>query len=327
MCLKGLHRVRIIRFYLIEGVARRVLGSPHGLPARDASFDALKLSLEDCSLRFFPLIVLISIATCAYAQQPSGPAALLTPMNAIVQVTNDSQGQSEKPQQPPSGNASPAASPSPTAANPPAAQTADQGGNPAEEQPKRILGVMPNFRAVSAGAIPPPPTAKEALWVATQNTFDYSSFVFVGITSLLAEATDSHTQLGEGGAGFGRYYWRGFVDKADGNYLVIFALPTVLHEDERYYAMGHGNFWKRLLYSSTRTVITPNYQGHNTFNFAEIVGRGAAQGISVAYYPSDAQTVGALASKFAYAVGRDTLTNVFREFWPDIATHVLHRHP
>jgi hypothetical protein len=24
---------------------------------------------------------------------------------------------------------------------------------------------------------------------------------------------------------------------------------------------------------------------------------------------------------------RDALTNTFREFWPDIAVHVLHRHP
>ena len=39
------------------------------------------------------------------------------------------------------------------------------------------------------------------------------------------------------------------------------------------------------------------------------------------------RTGSALAAKFAYAIGGDALTNVFREFWPDIATHVLHRHP
>ncbi|MGC2171141.1 MAG: hypothetical protein WA555_19255, partial [Candidatus Sulfotelmatobacter sp.] len=42
-------------------------------------------------------------------------------------------------------------------------------------QPKRILGVMPNFRAVSAGAIAPPPTPKQAFVIATKNSFDYSS--------------------------------------------------------------------------------------------------------------------------------------------------------
>lgn len=42
-----------------------------------------------------------------------------------------------------------------------------------QEQPKRILGIMPNYRAVSAGAIPPPPTPKEAFVLATDNSFDY----------------------------------------------------------------------------------------------------------------------------------------------------------
>ncbi len=68
-------------------------------------------------------------------------------------------------------------------------------------QPKRILGVMPNFRAVSAGTHPPPPTPKQAFMIATQNSFDYSSFIFVGITSAFAEWTNAHRQLGQGMAG------------------------------------------------------------------------------------------------------------------------------
>ncbi|MFZ0962976.1 MAG: hypothetical protein WAO35_19080 [Terriglobia bacterium] len=186
---------------------------------------------------------------------------------------------------------------------------------------------MPNFRAVSAGVTPPPPTPKQAFVIATQNSFDYSSFIFVGITSALAEGTNTHAQLGKGLPGFGRYYWRGFVDKTDGNYLVIFALPTVFHQDERYYSLGRGSVWKRIVYSTSRVIITPDYQGHASFNASEILGRGISQGISLAYYPSQTRTVGGIASKFGFAIGRDALTNAFREFWPDINAHVLHRHP
>ena len=193
------------------------------------------------------------------------------------------------------------------------------------QQPKRILGIMPNFRAVSAGATPPPPTLRQNFLVATRNSFDYSSFVFVGITSLLAEANDAHPQLGEGIDGFERYSWRGWVDKTDGNYWVIFVLPTLFHQDERYYALGQGGAWKRLTYSASRILITPSYHEHSSFNISEILGRGIAQGISLTYYPSQTRTPGAIAQKYAYAIGRDALTNIFREFWPDIATHVLHR--
>jgi hypothetical protein len=207
-------------------------------------------------------------------------------------------------------------------------QTRAKGDVPvSKQQPKRILGIMPNYRAVSAGAIPPPPTPKQSFKIATQNSFDYSSFIFVGITSLLAESSNAHPQLGKGVGGYGNYYWRGLVDKTDGNYLVIFALPSVLHEDERYYAKGEGNFFKRGIYAASRILITPNYQGHNTFNASEVFGRAIAQGISTTYYPSHDRTIGALSVKYGWAMGRDALTNTFREFWPDIATHVLHRHP
>lgn len=193
-------------------------------------------------------------------------------------------------------------------------------------QPKRILGVMPNYRAVSAGEVPPPPTPREAFKIATENSFDYSAFVFVGVTSLLAEGTNAHSQLGKGVPGYWGYYWRGYLDKTDGNYWVDAIMPTIVHQDERYYAKGEGGIFKRSIYAASRELITPNYHGKNSFNISEILGRGASQAISLAYYPSQTQTASGFAQKYAYAVGRDALTNVFREFWPDINSHVLHRH-
>jgi hypothetical protein len=240
----------------------------------------------------------------AFAALPDAP----DPQNSSAQPQSSSQAQP---------------SPNTASRNPDTTRTPKHKPPP---QPKRILGVMPNYRAVSAGAIPPPPTSREAFKIATENSFDYSAFVFVGITSLLAEGTDAHTQLGKGVGGYWAYYWRGYLDKTDGNYWVDWAMPTVFRQDERYYAMGDGGIWKRGIYAASRELITPNYHGKNTFNTSEILGRGASQAISLAYYPSQTQTAGAFAEKYAYAVGRDALTNVVREFWPDINQHLFHRH-
>ena len=147
-------------------------------------------------------------------------------------------------------------------------------------QPKRILGIMPNFRAVSAGVKPPPATPRQAFGIATRQSFDYSAFVFVGLTSGIAEGENSHPALGKGIPGFWAYSWRGWVDKTDGNYWVVWALPTVLHEDERYHALGRGRFLKRAAYAVSRVFVTPDYNGHLTINAAELIGRGVAQGIS-----------------------------------------------
>ncbi|HVW08128.1 MAG TPA: hypothetical protein VHC90_06075 [Bryobacteraceae bacterium] len=239
-------------------------------------------------------IVLALFGTLAIAQEPAPPAA-------------------ENAQKP--------------AAASPQDQSAGQNAVPAsKQQPKRILGIMPNYRAVSAGAIPPPPTRVQAFKLATENSFDYSSFIFVGLTSAMAEWSDAHPKLGEGFKGYGRYYWRGFLDKTDGNYLVIFALPSIFHQDERYFAKGEGPFMKRAIYAASRVLITPDYHGHDSFNASELLGRGIAQGISASYYPASDRSAGSLAIKYGYAIGRDALTNVFREFWPDIAAHLLHRH-
>ena len=207
------------------------------------------------------------------------------------------------------------------------ADDANKDVEESQRQPKRIMGIMANYRAVSAGAKPPPPTRKQMFVMATQSSFDYSALIFVGFTSLIAEAQDAHPPLGKGISGFWGYTWRGFVDKTDGNYWVMFLLPAIFHEDQRYYALGKGSIWKRSLYSSTRVFITPNFQGHNTFNTSEILGRGIAQGISIAYYPDEDRSIGSELTRYAYAIMRDAGSNAFREFWPDIATHVLHRHP
>lgn len=262
-------------------------------------------------LRFSFWLAVILSTICASAQQADS--------HSTSQTSSQTEPVSPDQQTQPAG---PSITGSPESSD----EIRNEGVPASKRQPKRILGIMPNYRAVSAGAIPPPPTPKEAFKIATQNSFDYSSFIFVGITSGLAESSNAHPQLGHGLSGFGRYYWRGFLDKTDGNYLVIFALPTVLHEDERYYAKGEGGIWKRGIYSASRILITPDYHGYNTFNFSEVLGRGMAQGISLSYYPSRDRTLGALAAKYGYALGRDALTNVFREFWPDISAHVLHRH-
>src|SRR5579863_5829886 len=251
-------------------------------------------------------------AACSCAQQSAAQQiSTVAAPDSLDAVCLDDQSQ----QTPPPAQTGSADKPAQPDANP-----AGQAPDPTKQQPSRIMGVMPNFRAVSAGALPPPPSPKEAFVIATKNTFDYSSFIFTGLTSMIAEGSDTHPQLGKGVEGFGNYYWRGFADKTSGNYLVIFVLPTVFHEDERYYAKGHGGFVKRFLYSTSRVLITPNYDGNNTVNASELLGRAMAQAISVSYYPSKTRTVGAISAKYGYALLRDAATNAFREFWPDIAT-------
>lgn len=205
----------------------------------------------------------------------------------------------------------------------------DANGNPIpfeRQQPKRILGFMPNFRSVSNGATPPPPTFKNNFKIATHQAFDYSSFVFLGITSASAEGINSHPALGKGLDGFWAYTWRGFVDKTDGTYLSAWLLPSILREDTRYYGLEQGSVLKRSLYVISRQGVTRTYGGRNTPNIAGLGGKVLTQVISREYYPSSATNFDVLATKFGYSVMRDVAFTSIREFYPTIAAHYLRKH-
>ena len=206
----------------------------------------------------------------------------------------------------------------------------DQNGNPIpleRRQPKRILGFMPNFRTVSGGATPPPPNFKNNFKVATHQALDYSTFLFLGLTSLTAEGLDSHPALGKGVGGFWAYTWRGFLDKTDGTYLSAWLLPSILHEDTRYYALGQGHsIPRRIAYVLSRQAITRTYGGRETPNIAGLGGKALTQVISRTYYPPSASGFGTLATKFGYSVMRDVAFSSIREFYPDLAAHYVKKH-
>ena len=195
-----------------------------------------------------------------------------------------------------------------------------------EKQPKRILWVIPNYRAVSADTQLPPLSRKDKFWLATEDSFDYSSFVLAGIIAGISQARNDTPEFHDGAAAYGRYYWHSFVDQAVGNYFTEALLPVATHEDPRYYTLGRngGGFLHRTGYSLTRLLITRNDAGRNTFNFSEVVGNAAGAAISDLYYPRQERTLDKTAQKWILQLGIDGFFDMAKEFWPDIDQRIFH---
>ena len=196
----------------------------------------------------------------------------------------------------------------------------DQSG----QQTKRILWIIPNFRSVSADTHLPPLSLREKFWLATQDSFDYSAFVYAGIFAGAAMAERSQPQFGQGAAGYGIYYAHTFADDTIENYMVGAIVPALTKEDPRYYTLGKGGFFKRTGYALSRLVITRTDSGNGTFNISEFVGAGAAAGIGNAYYPSNTNQWVKTYQRWASQIIQDGLANVAKEFWPDINHAVFH---
>ncbi len=209
--------------------------------------------------------------------------------------------------------------------DPPSSSTSAAKTNPEEgRQTKRILYIVPNFRAVSAGAKLPPQSVKEKFKTGALDSFDYSAFIFVGIQAGIAQATNSYPAFHQGAAGYGRYYWHTFADQTDENLWVEGILPVVLHQDSRYYTLGKGGFIKRGFYAVTRTVITRTDSGHETFNASEIFGAGTAASISSLYYPTQYRTWTKIGQRWLTNVLLDFGTFAAKEYWPDVNHAIFH---
>jgi hypothetical protein len=200
----------------------------------------------------------------------------------------------------------------------PEVHTPQQEPEPQGRQSKRIFGVIPNYRAVSADETLPPLSFRGKLKLATEDSFDYSSLLVAGFTAGINQAKNQTPEFRQGGAGYARYFWHAFADQAAGNYLTEFIVPTATREDPRYYTSSHGSYVGRTWYALSRLVVTRTDSGGQTFNFSEIVGNGAGAGISDLYYPRQERTWTKTGQKWATQVGLDGLFNVLKEFWPDI---------
>ena len=195
----------------------------------------------------------------------------------------------------------------------------DKQGSPSRNAPpKRLFGIVPNFRTVSTDTKLPPQTIKEKFVDASEDSFDYSSLALATVVALEGYVTTATPEFGRGGVGFSRYLWHSATDQTIENYVVEFIIPAVRHEDTRFYTLTRGSVTKRLEYSLGRVFITRSDSGHNTFNSGEVVGAAASAGISNLYYPQGERTGRNFIDKYATNLGIDAASYVLKEFYPEI---------
>jgi hypothetical protein len=192
------------------------------------------------------------------------------------------------------------------------------------QQTKRILGLIPNFRAVSSVRQLPPQSVKEKFLTATEDSFDYSSVAIPAALAGYGLARNAIPEFGTGAAGYGQYLWHSAIDQTSENYLVEFVMPVLTHEDTRFYTLESGSFLKRTQYALTRALITRSDSGSKVINLSEIVGSGASAGLSNAYYPAQERSFANTGTQWGLDIGIDAAAFVAKEFWPDINRRLFH---
>lgn len=190
---------------------------------------------------------------------------------------------------------------------------------------RRAFGVLPNYRTADDSQPFAPLTTSQKFTIAEKDSIDGPSYAIAAFFSGISQLNNSNASFGQGLKGYGRRYGSAIADQDIGNFMTEAIFPTLLHEDPRYFRKVHGSVMGRALYAASRVLVTRTDKGNWTVNGAELIGNGTVAAIGFAYYP-DGRTFPDTMQRMWSQIGTDAISNVLKEFWPDIKRHFAHKH-
>jgi hypothetical protein len=177
---------------------------------------------------------------------------------------------------------------------------------------QRVFGIIPNFYVVYDHNAAPL-TTKLKFQLATKVVFDPVTIIGVGMIAAINQAGDV-PNYGQGAQGYakryGSSYAGGFTDIMIGGAI----LPSLLHQDPRYFYQGTGTKKSRALHAISSTVICRGDNGRQQPNYSTIGGDLASAAISTAYYPASDRTAGKVFTTALINTGERALSNLIQEF-------------
>ena len=188
----------------------------------------------------------------------------------------------------------------------------------------RVFGVLPNYRTADASQEGSVLTNRQKLDIASKDSFDYPLVALAGALAGLGQWTNQSPSFGQGAKGFGHRLITNYADQSTGNMFTEGVFPVLLHEDPRYFRLGTGSVGSRVFYALTRVMVTHKDSGGRRFNYSEWLGNAGSVAISNAYYP-DSRTFADNGTKLLMQVGTDAVSQVAKEFWPDIRRKLFHK--
>ena len=182
-----------------------------------------------------------------------------------------------------------------------------------EEEQQRVFGFLPNFYVTyNANAVPL--STGQKFHLAWKTTIDPVSFGLTAASAGIEQATDEYGGYGQGAEGYGKRYGASYGDFVIGTYIGSAILPSILHQDPRYFYKGTGSKRSRVMYAIANAVICKGDNGHWQPNYSGIGGSIAAGGISNLYYPNGERGASLVFENTLIGIGTSAAANILQEF-------------
>ena len=180
------------------------------------------------------------------------------------------------------------------------------------EEHQRVLGFIPNFY-VSYEKNPAPLTAKMKFQLALKTSTDPVTAAGVLFIASARQAGDS-PKYGQGWDAYGK---RVGVTAADGFSDIMIGgaiLPSLLHQDPRYFYQGTGTTGSRFRHAMFSPFVTRSDSGKSMPNYSSLGGDLATAGLSNLYFPKANRGVGLVFGNFAIGTAERIGTSLVQEF-------------
>jgi hypothetical protein len=209
----------------------------------------------------------------------------------------------------------------------PRAQQTPAGGQINQQEQPRTPQVLLAFDASSRGeAIPL--TAGQKLKLALRSATSPFAFGKPFVVAGYHEVLDQDTGFGWGAEGYGKRAGAAYLNSFDSTMIGDGILPSLLHQEPRYFRLGYGTVRHRGLYAVAQ-VFRCHHDGARQWepNYSNLGGNLIAGALSDLYYPSDETGAGQAISQGMTSIAWSAAGPLFAEFWPDISRKFLHKNP
>ena len=193
----------------------------------------------------------------------------------------------------------------------------DQGPKAQLKQTIEVLGKRSIFFPELAHERKPL-SSKQKFQLAVDETIAPSRFFTSAFTAGISQARNSLPDYGQGWEGYGKRYGSSMASNATSHFFGTGLLPSLTHEDPRYFVKIFGSPKNRILYAMSRVLITRTDEGYSTFNWSNVLGGLMAESLAVSYLPDSERTAGKTFTRFGVRMGFSALDNVVKEYWPTI---------
>ena len=182
------------------------------------------------------------------------------------------------------------------------------------QETQRVFGFVPNYYSSYIwNAAPMTPKLKFKL--ALRATTDPVSFLAAAVLAGVEQKHNTFPGYGQGSEGYAKRFGAAYADAFVGKMVSRAILPTVLHQDPRYFYRGSGSIRSRIFYALSAAVITRGDNGRMQPNYSQVLGNFAASGISNLYRAAGDRTASLTFRNGLIMTASGAVENLLREFF------------